>query len=174
MFDLRKDKWMTKNSKQPAPTTIAQIHEQAKKANDEKEIMKRQSSSRGPSSRPISRQTSQAGTRDMKRQSSAAGKNIKKQPQNRGGDDQAAGDKGGDGWSTVGSGISTPVRSGSRNDLANFGKTDRSKSKAGSNVLSPSASPFSSLARNAKSSANDKKSNAASESRGTTAMNMFR
>ncbi|KAI8984091.1 armadillo-type protein [Mycotypha africana] len=83
VFDLRKNKWMPKNGA-VAPTTIAQIHEQAKKAKEvkEKEMMKRSSSSRGGAGgggQPMSRQGSRAGdrgmpgSRDISRQNSARG-----------------------------------------------------------------------------------------------------
>ncbi|KAI9478909.1 MAG: hypothetical protein EXX96DRAFT_609335 [Benjaminiella poitrasii] len=61
VFDLRKSKWTLKRGNQPAPTTIAEIHEQAKKASEEKESMKRSSSSRGTASHPVSRQGSHRG-----------------------------------------------------------------------------------------------------------------
>lgn len=59
MIDLRKSKWTLKRGNEVAPTTIAQIHEAAKKESEEKEkeTMKRSGSSRSLGT-PISRQGS--------------------------------------------------------------------------------------------------------------------
>lgn len=79
-----------------------------------------------------------------------------------------AGSPGNDGWNTVGSGSSSPVSDKSRaNELSNFGKTDRSRSK--NNLLGPSNSPFPSLTRN-KAGSDSKGPN---DGRASPAMNMF-
>ncbi|ORE09232.1 ARM repeat-containing protein [Rhizopus microsporus var. microsporus] len=59
VIDLRKSKWTLKRGNEVAPTTIAQIHEAAKKESEEKEkeTMKRSGSSRSLGT-PISRQGS--------------------------------------------------------------------------------------------------------------------
>ncbi|CEP14021.1 hypothetical protein [Parasitella parasitica] len=174
VFDLRKSRWISKRGNQPAPATIAQIHEQAKKANEEKEkeTMKRSGSSRGGNSpHPMSRQSSRGG-RDIQRQSSSRNSNNANQDNQSGSNTPASS---ADGWNTVGTGSPTAgPRSGRTNELANFGKTDRSKSR--SNVLGPSSSPFSSLARSASKSNMDKKT-ASSDNRtsspATSMANMF-
>lgn len=173
MFDLRKSKWTLKRGNQPAPTTIAQIHEQAKKASEEKEkeTMKRSGSSRGGNtSQPMSRQGShRGGGRDIQRQTSARG-NAQDKNQNSGNSSPAAS---ADGWNTVGTGSPTAAPR-PRNELANFGKTDRSKSRTG--VLGPSSSPFSSLARSGSKTGLDKKASPAenrSSSPATSMSNMF-
>ncbi|KAJ8662192.1 hypothetical protein O0I10_001885 [Lichtheimia ornata] len=142
VFDLRKNKWVSRRGNQPAPTTIAEIHEQAQKArNEEKEAMKRTGSSRGNLPHPMSRAGSHrgAGARDLQREGSNSGNASSVV----------------DGWNMVGSGSGSgsPNRS---NELANFGKTDRSKTR--SNVLGPSNSPFASLNR-ASSKSGEQKSN---------------
>ncbi|KAI9245890.1 armadillo-type protein [Phascolomyces articulosus] len=159
LFDLRKNKWVSRRGNQPAPTTIAQVHEQAQKAkNEEKEAMKRTSSSRGSLPHPMSRAGSHrgAGSRDLQREgstgSNAASTTV-------------------DGWSTVGSGSPGSSSKGTRaNELANFGKTDRSKTR--SSVLGPGNSPFASLHRASSKAGGDQKSSP-SESRSSSA-NMFR
>ncbi|KAI8142539.1 armadillo-type protein [Fennellomyces sp. T-0311] len=157
LFDLRKNKWVSRRGNQPAPTTIAQVHQQAQKAKtEEKEAMKRTSSSRGSLPHPMSRAGSHrgggGGARDLQREGSNGG-------------GQAAS---GDGWNTVTSSSPGGTSKGSRvNELANFGKTDRSKAR--SNVLGPSNSPFASLHR-AKTGGDQKSS--PSESRSSSA-NMF-
>lgn len=48
VFDLRRDKWVPRRGNQPAPTTIAEVHEQAQKAKEaEAAALKRTTSSRG-------------------------------------------------------------------------------------------------------------------------------
>jgi translation initiation factor 4G len=173
VFDLRKSKWTLKRGNQPAPTTIAQIHEQAKKASEEKEkeTMKRSGSSRGGNtSQPMSRQGShRGGGRDIQRQSSSRS-STQDRNQNSGSSSPAASS---DGWNTVGTGSPTSAPRPGRNDLANFGKTDR-KSKSG--ILGPSSSPFSSLARSGSKTGIDKKASPAenrSSSPATSMSNMF-
>ncbi|KAG1110455.1 hypothetical protein G6F42_015328 [Rhizopus arrhizus] len=177
VFDLRKSKWTLKRGNQPAPTTIAQIHEQAKKANEEKEkeTMKRSGSSRGGN--PMSRQSSRGG-RDISRQSSSRNNNNSNSNNNANQDNQSGGNTpaaSADGWNTVGTGSPTAgPRSGRTNELANFGKTDRSKSRG--NVLGPSSSPFSSLARSSSKTNIDKKAAPAdsrASSPATSMANMF-
>ncbi|KAI8393552.1 uncharacterized protein BYT42DRAFT_551440 [Radiomyces spectabilis] len=140
VFDLRKSKWVPRRGNQPAPTTIAQIHQEAEKAKSqqEKESMKRTSSSRGPPPHSMSRQSSHrgGGGRDMQRENSSSGA-----PQT-------------DGWSTVGAGSPTGTPRGRVNDLTNFGKTDRSRPRG--NVLGPSNSPFASLNRTLTNKGNEK------------------
>ncbi|KAI9490022.1 armadillo-type protein [Zychaea mexicana] len=162
LFDLRKNKWVGRRANQPAPTTIAQVHEQAQKAkNEEKEAMKRTTSSRGSLPHPMARAGSHrgAGSRDLQREGSSGGGN------------NSAANTTVDGWSTVGSGSPGGSTKSSRvNELANFGKTDRSKTR--SNVLGPSNSPFASLHRANNKSGGEQKSSP-SESRSSSA-NMFR
>ncbi|OBZ87917.1 hypothetical protein A0J61_04035 [Choanephora cucurbitarum] len=177
VFDLRKSKWVSKRGgNQPAPTTIAQIHEQAKKANEEKEKenMKRSGSSRGggnPMSRQSSHRSNAGGGRDISRQNSS--RNAIKEDQSGGNNSAAAS---ADGWNTVGPGSPTTApRTGRTNELANFGKTDRSKSR-NSSVLGPSSSPFSSLTRSGSKSNLDKKASsndARTSSPATSMSNMF-
>ena len=175
VFDLRKSKWTLKRGNQPAPATIAQIHEQAKKANEEKETMKRTGSSRGNSSHPVSRQNSRGG-RDIQRQPSQHSQNSNQgnQNSNQGGNAPAASS---DGWNTVGTGSPTTTpRSGRTNELANFGKAERSKSRSG--VLGPSSSPFTSLSRTSSKPSSEKKGSTPTETRSaspaTSMSNMFR
>ncbi|KAI8380801.1 hypothetical protein BD560DRAFT_444491 [Blakeslea trispora] len=175
VFDLRKSKWVSKRGgNQPAPTTIAQIHEQAKKANEEKEKenMKRSGSSRG-SGNPMSRQSSHRGNtggRDISRQNSS--RNATKEDQSGSNASAASAD----GWNTVGPGSPTTApRTGRTNELANFGKTDRSKSR-NSSVLGPSSSPFSSLTRSGSKTNLDKKAasnDTRTSSPATSMSNMF-
>lgn len=120
--------------------------------------MKRTTSSRGSLPHPMSRAGSHraAGARDLQREgstgSNAASTTV-------------------DGWSTVGSGSPGGSSKGTRaNELANFGKTDRSKAR--SSVLGPGSSPFASLHRSSNKSGGDQKSSP-SESRSSSA-NMFR
>ncbi|KAF7727491.1 hypothetical protein EC973_007469 [Apophysomyces ossiformis] len=141
VFDLRKNKWVQRRGNQPAPTTIAQIREQAQKAkNEEKETMKRSGSSRGHVSHPVSRQSSHRG----------AGRDIQREGSGSGSPTTTA-----DGWSTVGTGSPTSSTRGRTNELANFGKAERSKSR--SSVLGPSNSPFASLTRSGSKAGTDKK-----------------
>ncbi|KAI9310541.1 hypothetical protein BX666DRAFT_2032861 [Dichotomocladium elegans] len=133
VFDLRKNKWVSRRGKQPAPATLAEIHEQAQKSKtEEKEIIKRTSSSRGGLPPNMARTGShRGGGRDMQREGS---NNIGNPSSNV------------DGWNTVVSGAGSGASSPSRvNELANFGKTDRTKART--NILSPSNSPFASLNR---------------------------
>ncbi|KAK4511614.1 ribosomal protein S5 [Mucor velutinosus] len=177
VFDLRKSKWTLKRGNQPAPTTIAQIHEQAKKANEEKEkeTMKRSGSSRGGN--PMSRQSSRGG-RDISRQNSSRNNNNNNSSSNASQDNQSGGNTpvaSADGWNTVGTGSPTAgPRSGRTNELANFGKTDRGKSRG--NVLGPASSPFSSLARSSSKTNIDKKAtptDSRASSPATSMANMF-
>lgn len=181
VFDLRKSKWTLKRGNQPAPTTIAQIHEQAKKASEEKEkeTMKRSGSSRGGNaSHPMSRQSSRGG-RDIQRQSSSRNNNNNSNNNNNANQDNQSGSNtpvaSADGWNTVGTGSPTAgPRPGRTNELANFGKTDRSKSRG--NVLGPSSSPFSSLARSGSKTNLDKKTtptDSRASSPATSMANMF-
>ncbi|KAI8994804.1 armadillo-type protein [Pilobolus umbonatus] len=151
LFDLRRSKWTLKRGNQPAPSTIAQIREQAKKANEEKETMKRSGSNRGGnSSRPMSRQSShRGGAREPPRQNSTQNN------YNSGTNGNNGPSSGGDGWNTVGTNVPVQVPRNRPNDLSQFGNTERSKSSRGG-VLGPASSPFSSLARS--SAKNDKKS----------------
>lgn len=114
--------------------------------------MKRTGSSRGNLPHPMSRAGSHrgAGARDLQREGSNSGNASSVV----------------DGWNMVGSGSGSgsPNRS---NELANFGKTDRSKTR--SNVLGPSNSPFASLNR-ASSKSGEQKSN----SNENNSTNMFR
>ncbi|KAI8636113.1 armadillo-type protein [Parasitella parasitica] len=175
VLDLRKNRWASKRANQPAPTTIAEIHEQAKKANveKEKETMKRSGSSRGGNSpHPMSRQSSRGG-RDIQRQNSSRNSNNNPNQDNQSGGNTPTSST--DGWNTVGTSSPTSgPRSGRMNELANFGKTDRSKSR--NNVLGPSSSPFSSLARSGSKSNLDKKAASAdnrASSPATSMANMF-
>jgi translation initiation factor 4G len=177
VFDLRKSKWTLKRGNQPAPTTIAQIHEQAKKANEdkEKETMKRSGSSRGGGN-PMSRQSSRGG-RDISRQNSQHNMNQNKNQADKENSGSSSPAASADGWNTVGTGspTSTP-RSGRTNELANFGKAERSKNRG--NVLGPSSSPFSSLSRSGSKAGADKKGSTPTEARSaspaTSMSNMFR
>lgn len=175
VFDLRKSKWTLKRGNQPAPATIAQIHEQAKKASEEKEKenMKRSGSSRGNSSHPVSRQGShRGGGRDMQRQTSQHNSNQNQHSGNNGSAPVS------DGWNTVpGSPTAAPRSGGRPNELNNFGKTERSKSRGG-NILGPSTSPFNSLARSSSKASTEKKGAAAAAAEARSAspashMNMF-
>ncbi|KAI8054195.1 armadillo-type protein [Gilbertella persicaria] len=177
VFDHRKSKWTLKRGgNQPAPTTISQIHEQAKKASEEKEkeTIKRSGSSRGGGN-PMSRQSShRSGGRDIMRQNSS--RNANKEDQS-GSNSPGAAATSADGWNTVGPGSPTTApRLGRTNELANFGKTDRSKSR-NSGVLGPSSSPFfNNLSRSNSKSGVDKKTasnDTRSSSPATSMSNMF-
>ncbi|KAI9308261.1 armadillo-type protein [Cunninghamella echinulata] len=138
VIELRKGKWVPRTVVQTGPTTIAQIREEAQKAkNEEKESIKRTSSSRGNTPQVMSRQGSRAG-RNIQREGSS---------NNNAGATVTA-----DGWSTVGNTASATTPKGRTNELANFGKADRSKSR--SSVLGPSNSPFASLSRSGSKNAN--------------------
>jgi len=68
-MDLRKSRWTLKRGNaQAGPKTIAQIHEEAKKASEEKEkeTMKRSGSSRSIGT-PISRQGSERSIANLSR-----------------------------------------------------------------------------------------------------------
>ncbi|KAG0186668.1 hypothetical protein DFQ28_007479 [Apophysomyces sp. BC1034] len=159
VFDVRKNKWAQRRGNQPAPSTIAQIREQAQKAkNEEKETMKRSGSSRGHMSHPVSRQGSHRG----------AGRDIQREGSGSGSPTTTA-----DGWSTVGTASPTSSTRGRTNELANFGKADRSKSR--SSVLGPSNSPFASLSRSGSKAGIDKKASTSDgrASPAATMSNMF-
>lgn len=161
VFDLRKNKWVSRRGNQPAPTTIAEVHEQAAKAkSEEKEAMKRTTSSRGNLPHPMSRGGSHrgAGAKDLKRENSQSGNASTSV----------------DGWNTVGPGSPGGTTKGSRvNELANFGKTDRSKTR--SSVLGPSSnSPFASLNRAGSKSGEQKSASNDSRSSPSSMGNMFR
>lgn len=114
--------------------------------------MKRTGSSKGILPHPMSRAGSHrgAGTRDLQREGSNSSN---------------ASSPVVDGWNMVGTGTGgSPNRS---NELANFGKTDRSKTR--SNVLGPSNSPFASLNRVTSKSGEQK-----SHSNENNMTNMFR
>ncbi|CDH51056.1 eukaryotic translation initiation factor 4gamma [Lichtheimia corymbifera JMRC:FSU:9682] len=160
VFDLRKNKWVSRRGNQPAPTTIAEVHEQAAKAkSEEKEAMKRTTSSRGNLPHPMSRGGSHrgAGAKDLKRENSQSGNASTSV----------------DGWNTVGPGSPGGTTKGSRvNELANFGKTDRSKTR--SSVLGPSSnSPFASLNRAGSKSGEQKNASNDSRSSPSSMGNMF-
>ncbi|KAI9323576.1 hypothetical protein BX666DRAFT_1873581 [Dichotomocladium elegans] len=164
VFDLRKNKWVSRRGGNIGPTTIAEIHEQAQKAKDEqKEAMKRTSSSRGslPHTMPRTGSHRGAGARDLQRENSSSGGSGP-------GGNKDASSSSADGWNTVSGSPSGTIKGSRVNELANFGKTDRSKTR--SNVLGPSNSPFASLNR-VNSKAGDQK-NSASDERPTN-MNMF-
>ncbi|RCH95895.1 hypothetical protein CU097_010313 [Rhizopus azygosporus] len=163
VFDLRKQNWVPRNaSNQVGPTTLAKIHEMAEKDKEHKETntVKRGNSSRGPF---------------IPNQYNSNNNNMQRTSSFRGGRDyhgsntsNNAGSPSNDGWNTVGSGSSSPVSDKSRaNELSNFGKTDRSRSK--NNLLGPSNSPFPSLTRN-KTGSDSKGPN---DGRASPAMNMF-
>lgn len=163
VFDLRKNKWVPKRGAQQAgPATIAEIHEQAKKASEEKEkeTMKRSGSSRGGGN-PMSRQNSRAG-HNISRQNSSTSNKSDKEKEN----------VSADGWTSVGTTPTSPARSGRTNELANFGKT---RSKARNSVLGPSSTPFSSLSRSSSKSGLDKKaaSTEKAPAAATSMSNMF-
>jgi translation initiation factor 4G len=160
---LRKQNWVPRNaSNQVAPTTLAKIHEMAEKNKEQKEAtaVKRGSSNRGPYipnqyNNNMQRTGSYRGGRDHfhNNNNNTSGNN-------------ANSNSSADGWNTVG--ISSPVSDKPRvNELSNFGKTDRSRSK--NNILGPSNSPFPSLARN-KTNTDNKNSG---DGRSSPAVNMF-
>ncbi|ORX50565.1 hypothetical protein DM01DRAFT_1384800 [Hesseltinella vesiculosa] len=149
VLDLRKHKWIPRTNQPTGPTTIAQIREEAQqKKNEEKEIMKRAPSSRGHTPQVMSRQGSRAG-RNLQREGTKEGANSPSA----------------DGWNTVGGAAGAAPKG--RNDLANFGKADRSKSR--SNVLGPANSPFANLSRtSSKNAANDSKKGSPVDSRSSS------
>lgn len=161
LLDLRKQNWIPRNAKEQfGPTTLAKIHELAEKDKEQKEAstMKKGNSSRSPyvhnqynsSNNNMQRAGSFRGSRD----------HFQSRSNNTEGN---GGNANVDGWNTV----SSPVGDKSRNELSNFGKTDRSRSR--SNILGPSNSPFPSLNRNRTN--NDNKGS--SDGRSSPAMNMF-
>lgn len=85
----------------------------------------------------------------MSRQGSRAGRNIQREGSSN---NNAGATVTADGWSTVGNTASATTPKGRTNELANFGKADRSKSR--SSVLGPSNSPFASLSRSGSKNAN--------------------
>ncbi|EIE77941.1 hypothetical protein RO3G_02645 [Rhizopus delemar RA 99-880] len=163
ILDLRKQNWVPRNANnQVAPTTLAKIHEMAEKNKEQKEAtaVKRGSSNRGPYipnqyNNNMQRTGSYRGGRDHfhSNNNNTSGNN-------------ANNNNSADGWNTVG--ISSPVSDKPRvNELSNFGKTDRSRSK--NNILGPSNSPFPSLTRN-KTNTDNKNSG---DGRSSPAVNMF-
>lgn len=184
LLDLRHDKWVPRNAtgNPVGPTTIAKIHEMAEKQKEEKEAaaaMKRNNSTRGgqyipnnnqynnnnPTSNHMARTGSYRGGRDQHHF----------QPHNNNTNNNNSGGAS-DGWSTVASpgGANSNAYGGSNktrpNDLSNFGKTDRSRSKT--NILGPSNSPFPSLSRGKSTTNLDNK--ASGDGRSSPATNMFR
>ncbi|CAO3609075.1 unnamed protein product [Cunninghamella blakesleeana] len=153
VLELRKVKWVPRSIAQTGPTTIAQIREEAQRAkSEEKESIKRTSSSRGNTPQVMSRQGSRAG-RNIQREGST--------------NSNAGATVTADGWSTVGNAASTTISKGRTNELANFGKADRSKSR--SSVLGPSNSPFASLSRSGSKNANaDSKRGSPADSRSSS------
>ncbi|CAO3614341.1 unnamed protein product [Cunninghamella echinulata] len=141
LFDLQKNNWVPRRNNQTGPKTIAEIHEEAEREKQrEKEMLKRTANR----NHGASRQQSYHGN----------GKPLQKNSLN-------------DGWNTVtgaNNGNNQISNSGTlgrnkANDLLNFGKADRSRTK--SSVLGPSNSPFSSLNKPSHSSkaTSDSKSN---------------
>ncbi|KAG2236616.1 hypothetical protein INT48_000171 [Thamnidium elegans] len=170
LLDLRKDKWVPRiGGSQVGPTTIAKIHEMAEKAKEEKEAasMKRNNSSRGQYIPNNNNNNQYNNNNNMARTGSYRGGRDQHhfQPHNSNNNNN-----GGDGWSTV-----SPVGNGinksrtNNNDLSNFGKTDRSRSKT--NILGPGNSPFASLSRGKPTINTDNKG--LGDGRSSPATNMF-
>ncbi|CAO3593374.1 unnamed protein product [Absidia cylindrospora] len=159
VIELRRCKWVPRSGGQTGPSTIAQIREEAQKAkNEEKESMKRTSSSRGNTPQAMSRQGSRAGRNNSQRENS--------NNNNTGGSSAPGGSAVSDGWSTVGT-TPSPTPKGRTNDLDGFGRTDRSKSR--NNVLGPGSSPFQTLNRpGAKNAKTDSKKASPADSRSSS------
>lgn len=153
------------------PSTISQIREDAQKAkNEEKESMKRTSSSRGNTPQSMSRQGSRASRQNSQREH-ASNKNAEASAPAA----AATTTTSSDGWSTVGT-AATPTPKGRTNDLDGFGRTDRSKSR--NNVLGPGSSPFQTLNRSGtKNAKSDSKKGSPADSRSSSPassmINMF-
>ncbi|ORZ21530.1 hypothetical protein BCR42DRAFT_448362 [Absidia repens] len=170
VIELRRNKWVPRSGGATGPSTIAQIREDAQKAkNDEKESMKRTSSSRGNTPQAMSRQGSRASRNNSQREH-ATNKNTEASSS-----PAPAAAATSDGWSTVGTAaVSTPK--GRTNDLDGFGRTDRSKSR--NNVLGPGSSPFQTLNRSGtKNAKSDSKKGSPADSRSSSPassmVNMF-
>ncbi|CAO3650299.1 unnamed protein product [Mucor hiemalis] len=177
VVDLRKDKWVPRSGgAQVGPTTIAKIHEQAEKAKEEKEAaMKRNNSSRG---QYIPNNNQYNNNNNMARTGSYRGGRDQHHFQPHNNNNNNGGNNGhhnGDGWSTVGSnpspGGGVGNKSRTHNDLTNFGKTDRSRSRT--TLLGPGTgnSPFPSLSRG--KSAINTESKSSGDGRSSPATNMF-
>ncbi|CAO3590035.1 unnamed protein product [Absidia cylindrospora] len=171
VIELRRGKWVPRSGGTTGPSTIAQIREDAQKAkNDEKESMKRTSSSRGNTPQAMSRQGSRASRNNSQREH-PTNKNTEASSSQA----PAAAATSSDGWSTVGTAaVSTPK--GRTNDLDGFGRTDRSKSR--NNVLGPGSSPFQTLNRSGtKNAKSDSKKGSPADSRSSSPassmVNMF-
>lgn len=191
LLDLRKDKWVPRvGGGQVGPTTIAKIHEMAEKAKEEKEAasMKRNNSSRGGQYIPnnnnnnnnqynnnnnnnnnhMARTGSYRGGRDQHHFQPHNNNNNNGNSSSNNSNNNSNNNNGGDGWSTV-----SPVGNGASksrtNDLSNFGKTDRSRSKT--NILGPGNSPFASLSRGKPTINTDNKG--PGDGRASQATNMF-
>ncbi|KAI8987139.1 hypothetical protein BDB01DRAFT_849286 [Pilobolus umbonatus] len=171
LLDLRKQNWVPRQTgNQIGPTTIAKIHEMAEKAKEEKEAanMKRGNSARGQyipnhhnnnnSGNNMTRTGSYRGNRE---QNFYHNNNNNSNSNNNNGNNSNINtnmnpnnNNSGDGWSTVGSSI--PQGGANKAfDLANFGKSARSRTKV--NILGPSNSPFPSLTRGKMASNSDNK-----------------
>jgi translation initiation factor 4G len=128
VIDLRSNKWVNKRAA-AGPKTIAAIHEEAARLQEEKEMMRRTASSGGSRGMPNRRE--QLGRGASYRGSNDARHDVGGVPPS-----------GGDGWSTVPS-PTVPKKAG---DLSFFGNTSRSKT-SGAPSLGPTASVFGSLAK---------------------------
>ncbi|KAI9264739.1 hypothetical protein BY458DRAFT_458095 [Sporodiniella umbellata] len=169
VLDLRKQNWVPRNaSSQVGPTTLAKIHEMAEKDKEQKEAAtaKRGNSNRGPYipnqyNNNVQRTGSYRGGRDhFQPHNNNSGNN------NNNNNNSSSNNNVVDGWNTVGA--SSPIAEKSpTNDLSNFGKPLRGRSK--NNILGPSNSPFPSLARN--KAATESKN--AGDGRSSPAVNMF-
>ncbi|KAI8096882.1 armadillo-type protein [Halteromyces radiatus] len=166
VIELRKNKWVPRSGGQTGPSTIAQIREEAQKAkNEEKESMKRSSSSRGNTPQVMSRQGSRAGRNNNIQREGSPSSNAS--GGGSGSPGSAAASTVSDGWSTVGTTPTATTPKGRTNELDGFGRTDRSKSR--NNVLGPGSSPFQTLIRpGAKNAKSDSKKGSPADSRSSS------
>ncbi|KAI9483269.1 MAG: hypothetical protein EXX96DRAFT_136222 [Benjaminiella poitrasii] len=178
LLDLRRDKWIPRHGNtQVGPMTIAKIHEMAEKAKGEKEAaaaMKRNNSSRGQYPQNNNQYNNNSNNNNNSHSLSRAGsyrnsggnyQSYNANNANNANNTNASNNNSGDGWSTVSPGASKTRT----NELSNFGKMDRSRSRT--NILGPSNSPFPSLSRGKSAASVDTKGSI--DGRASPATNMF-
>ncbi|KAL1918217.1 uncharacterized protein VTP21DRAFT_3483 [Calcarisporiella thermophila] len=117
VIDLRSNRWAPRRDLN-APKTIAEIHEDAAKAQEEKDILKRSTSSGGRGLPNLSQQLTRSSSHRVGKE-----RGTPQTPST-------------DGWSTVG-GSSSVRKAG---DLGSFGRTERSKIQRSNLNLGPGSS----------------------------------
>ncbi|CAG8570984.1 22012_t:CDS:10 [Dentiscutata erythropus] len=159
VIDLRNNIWVPRRDNN-APKTIAEIHEDAAKAKEEAEMLRRATSSGGRGLPKMADQISRGGSgrRDKNMSHGSSGQSVSS-----------------DGWNTVGGTSSASRQAG---DLSKFGSVSRSKVPSSQFSLAPGgSSTFASLAGGSKgwktTESKDRKDKTESMSRTNSTSNTY-